>query len=154
MERFRKCVVISQKKDHYKVDILRRDDSAVEILDPNDFSVRTLSVAYDISTDDTKVRICLIEGEWTCMPVREANSEGNKMESDPTMIELAETLDPSDMIGWTTKFPNALRFALTKDLGLDIENDWSGILCLGVGGSGAGGMLLSDISNEKVVFLL
>ena len=51
------------------------------------------------------------------------------MESNPTMIELAETLDPSDMIGWTTKFPNALRSALTKDLGLDIENDWSGILC-------------------------
>ena len=71
------------------------------------------------------------------------------MESNPTMIELAETLDPSDMIGWTTKFPNALRSALTKDLGLDIENDWSGILCLGVGGSGAGGMLLSDISNRE-----
>ena len=71
------------------------------------------------------------------------------MESNSTMIELAETLDPSDMIGWTTKFPNALRSALTKDLGLDIENDWSGILCLGVGGSGAGGMLLSDISNRE-----
>ena len=72
-----KCVVISQKKDHYKVEILRRDDSAVEILDPNDFSVRTLAIAYDISTDDTKVRICLIEGEWTCMP-RTRGEQGGK----------------------------------------------------------------------------
>ena len=63
-----KCVVISQKKEHYAVDILRRDDSAVEILDPNDFTVRTLSSAYDIGSEDTKVRICLIEGEWTCIP--------------------------------------------------------------------------------------
>ena len=70
------------------------------------------------------------------------------MNSNPTIKELADNLDPSDMIGWTAKFPNALRTALTKNLGLEVENDWSGILCLGVGGSGAGGMLLSDISNR------
>ncbi len=63
-----KCVVISQKKEHCVVDILRKDDSAVDILDPNDFEVRTLSSAYDISPEDTSVRICLIEGEWVCMP--------------------------------------------------------------------------------------
>ena len=70
------------------------------------------------------------------------------MNSNPTIKELSDNLDPSDMIGWTAKFPNALRTALTKNLGLEVENDWSGILCLGVGGSGAGGMLLSDISNR------
>jgi len=68
---------------------------------------------------------------------------------DPNMEDLARKLDPSDMIGWTSKFPNALRSSLTRDIGLDVENDWSGILCLGVGGSGAGGMLLSDISNQE-----
>ena len=41
------------------------------------------------------------------------------MESNPTMKELADNLDPSDMIGWTAKFPNALRTALTKNLGLE-----------------------------------
>ncbi len=71
------------------------------------------------------------------------------MEFDTTIEDLAKTLDLSDMIGWTSKFPHALRSALTQDLGLDIEADWSGILCLGVGGSGAGGMLLSDISNQE-----
>ena len=63
-----KCVVVSQKKEHYIVEILRKDDSAVEVLDPNDFTVRTLSSAYDIGLNDTKVRICLIEGEWVCIP--------------------------------------------------------------------------------------
>ena len=63
-----KCIVVSQKKDHCVVEILRRDDSAVEILDPNDFTVRTLSSSYDIGPEDSRVRICLIEGEWTCMP--------------------------------------------------------------------------------------
>ena len=71
----------------------------------------------------------------------------NNLETDSKMKEMAEKLDHSDMIGWTRKFPIALRNALTQDLKLNDENDWSGILCLGVGGSGAGGMLLSDISN-------
>ena len=71
------------------------------------------------------------------------------MEINQKMEELAKILDSSDMLGWTRKFPSSLRTSLTRDIGLDIENDWSGILCLGVGGSGAGGMLLSDISNQE-----
>ena len=71
------------------------------------------------------------------------------MEINQKMEELAKILDSSDMLGWTRKFPSSLRSSLTRDIGLDIENDWSGILCLGVGGSGAGGMLLSDISNQE-----
>lgn len=73
----------------------------------------------------------------------------NNLEKNAKIVEMAENLDHSDMIGWTRKFPIALREALTKNLELDYENDWSGILCLGVGGSGAGGMLLSDISNRE-----
>ncbi|MBA45620.1 MAG: hypothetical protein CMB31_03425 [Euryarchaeota archaeon] len=71
------------------------------------------------------------------------------MEINQKMKDLAKILDSSDMLGWTRKFPSSLRSSLTRDIGLDIENDWSGILCLGVGGSGAGGMLLSDISNQE-----
>ena len=43
----------------------------------------------------------------------------NNLEKNAKIVEMAENLDHSDMIGWTRKFPIALRDALTKNLELD-----------------------------------
>ena len=69
---------------------------------------------------------------------------------------LAETLDSDNMIGFTRKFVHDIRIGFRdvtverypwiKELG---NNDWTGILALGMGGSAAGGDFLAALCNLK-----
>ena len=71
-----------------------------------------------------------------------------RLDDETQIAEQIEHLDPSDMVGWTRKFPEALRDAITRDIRIEIDQDWSGVLFLGVGGSGAGGMMLCDMVDH------
>ena len=70
--------------------------------------------------------------------------------------DLATTLDTEDMIGFVRNFPNDCSTAFNR---LDNEHhpwlssvaasEWSGWLCLGMGGSAASGACISDLSNHE-----
>ena len=63
--------------------------------------------------------------------------------------QLLKDLDRRDMAGFVRSFVNDLETALSTETGLVNDADWSGVLCLGMGGSGAGGLFLSALSNES-----
>ena len=61
--------------------------------------------------------------------------------------ELVKELDSQDMVGYTRSFINDFESAISEKIEIDVDRDWSGVLCLGMGGSGAGGMFLSTLSD-------
>ncbi len=63
-----KCTVLSRMQEHYTVEILRRDGSAFDFMDPNDYTMRTIGNPYDLEEEASSVRICLIDGEWQSLP--------------------------------------------------------------------------------------
>ncbi len=69
--------------------------------------------------------------------------------SDPDFEEMLSRLDPRDMAGFTRKFVDDLRSSMNTSLGLEEDSDWNGVLCLGMGGSGAGGMFLKALSDDS-----
>ena len=68
---------------------------------------------------------------------------------DTNLSELVENLDLQDMAGFTRKFVSDFSSALESKIDLDIDIDWSGVICLGMGGSGAGGMYLKALSDDS-----
>ena len=54
---------------------------------------------------------------------------------EPDFESLLSEFDLRDMAGFTRNFVEDLRNALTVELDLEEETDWSGVLCLGMGGS-------------------
>ena len=66
---------------------------------------------------------------------------------EPNFESLLSELDLRDMAGFTRNFVEDLRNALNTELDLEEETDWSGVLCLGMGGSGAGGLFLKALSD-------
>ena len=75
-------------------------------------------------------------------------------DSKPDILELAKILDTEDMIGFTRAFVkdfqkglehvNLERFPWIDEI---VKQKWSGIICLGMGGSAAGGDFLSALTN-------
>tara|TARA_B100000524_G_scaffold321040_1_gene201735 strand:- start:300 stop:1343 length:1044 start_codon:yes stop_codon:yes gene_type:complete len=61
--------------------------------------------------------------------------------------ELVRELDSQDMVGYTRKFLDDFEQAISNDVDIDTDIDWSGVLCLGMGGSGAGGTFLSTLAD-------
>ena len=70
-------------------------------------------------------------------------------------MRLAKALDTDDMIGFTRRFVEDFRSGFKSvNLNLlpwisDVNRSWSGILCLGMGGSAAGGDFLSTLSTRE-----
>ena len=70
------------------------------------------------------------------------------------IIRLAAALDKEDMIGFTRSFVDDIRNGrelVNRELlpWLDeLDTGWSGVLCLGMGGSAAGGDFLSTLSDD------
>ena len=75
---------------------------------------------------------------------------------EPTLVDLAERLDKEGMVNFTRKFHDDLR------QGFDAVNEerfpwlaelkqapWSGVLCLGMGGSAAGGDFLASLTTHS-----
>ena len=69
--------------------------------------------------------------------------------SKPDFNALLATHDKGDMAGYTRRFVDDLEVALGAAVEVDADMDWSGVLCLGMGGSGAGGMFLSALTDSS-----
>ena len=69
--------------------------------------------------------------------------------NEPSFESLLSEFDLRDMAGFTRNFVEDLRSALTTELYLEEDTDWSGVLCLGMGGSGAGGLFLKALSDDS-----
>ena len=61
--------VICSKSEQITVQILNRDSSAAEIMDPSDFKVTTVALPYDDDGLVGELRIGFIDGEWLALPV-------------------------------------------------------------------------------------
>jgi glucose/mannose-6-phosphate isomerase len=68
-------------------------------------------------------------------------------ESD--MASLLAELDNGDMAGLTRSFADDLEAAMATEVGIEADTDWSGVLCLGMGGSGAGGRFLKALADDE-----
>jgi len=69
--------------------------------------------------------------------------------SEPDFESLLEKHDKSDMVGFTRKFVDDLEAAMSAEIEIEADMDWSGVVCLGMGGSGAGGMFLSALADDS-----
>ena len=76
-------------------------------------------------------------------------------EMDEGIIRLANALDTEDMIGFTRAFVEDFktgRNCVNRELLPwieDIDKGWTGVLCLGMGGSAAGGDFLATLCDHK-----
>ena len=52
-------------------------------------------------------------------------------ESD--MSSLLSKLDIGDMAGFTRRFVDDFEAAMAMDVGIEVDSDWSGVICLGMG---------------------
>ena len=74
---------------------------------------------------------------------------------DEGIIRLANALDTEDMIGFTRAFVEDFktgRNCVNRELLPwieDIDKGWTGVLCLGMGGSAAGGDFLATLCDHK-----
>ena len=57
--------------------------------------------------------------------------------------------DAGDMAGFTRRFVDDLEAAMSMDAGIEADSDWSGVICLGMGGSGAGGRVLKSLADSE-----
>ena len=69
--------------------------------------------------------------------------------SGQTIEELAESLDTEDMCGLTRGFVDDLEKAISSETGLESDLDWTGVIFLGMGGSGSAGRFLKTISDQE-----
>ena len=51
------------------VQVLNRDSSAAEFMDPTDYKVSTVALPYDDDGETVELRIGFIDGEWVALPV-------------------------------------------------------------------------------------
>lgn len=75
--------------------------------------------------------------------------EGGLRMSDVDFSKLLAEYDTRDMAGFTRKFVDDLTQAFAIKMDVDVDSDWSGVLCLGMGGSGAGGMFLQSLADQS-----
>tara|TARA_B100000900_G_scaffold339837_1_gene302459 strand:+ start:2759 stop:3802 length:1044 start_codon:yes stop_codon:yes gene_type:complete len=68
---------------------------------------------------------------------------------DRDLQKIADELDSQDMIGFTRKFIDDFETSISRVIDIDSDQDWAGVLCLGMGGSGAGGMFLSTLADNS-----
>ena len=62
--------------------------------------------------------------------------------------KLLKEYDKRDMAGFTRCFVQDFENAISAEIGIEEDRDWSGIICLGMGGSAAGGMFLKALSDD------
>ena len=62
---------------------------------------------------------------------------------------LLDKHDKSDMARFTRNFVDDLEAAISAEIEIEADMDWSGVVCLGMGGSGAGGLFLSALADDS-----
>ena len=68
--------------------------------------------------------------------------------SEPDFNELLSQYDRRGMADFTRKFVDDLGAAISAETEMGEDSDWSGVICLGMGGSAAGGLFLKALSDE------
>ena len=63
--------------------------------------------------------------------------------------EQIKKFDKQDMCGFTRRFVDNLESSFATEIEIDQDLDWSGVLCLGMGGSGAGGDFLKTLADHS-----
>ena len=63
-----KASVVCRFDDQKVVDILNRDSSGAEVMDPTDFRVVTVALPYDDDGSNQNLRIAFIDDSWLAMP--------------------------------------------------------------------------------------
>ena len=63
-----KARIICPVAEQHTVDILNRDSTAAEVMDPIDYRMVTVGLPYDDDSNTTKIRIALIEDNWVAVP--------------------------------------------------------------------------------------
>ena len=61
--------VVCTRMEQIMAQILNRDTSGAELMDPTDFKVITVALPYDDNGSAEELRIGFIEGEWLALPV-------------------------------------------------------------------------------------
>ena len=67
--------------------------------------------------------------------------------SDSDVSELLSQHDSVNMADLTRSFVDDFETAIHQETGLSSDSDWSGVVCLGMGGSGAGGRFLKSLAD-------
>ena len=63
-----KTTVVSRRNEQFMIEVLNRDSSAAEFMDPNDWKVKAVSLPYDDDGVQSSLRIALIADEWVALP--------------------------------------------------------------------------------------
>ena len=69
--------------------------------------------------------------------------------AESEMPSLLTEFDTGDMAGFTRRFVDDLETAVASDVGIEADSDWSGVICLGMGGSGASGRFLKSLADAE-----
>ena len=69
--------------------------------------------------------------------------------SESVMTDLLSQHDSRDMAGYARSIVDDFEAAIRHETGLSPDSDWSGVICLGMGGSGAGGRFLKSIIDSE-----
>jgi len=63
-----KTNVVSRVSEQVVIEVLNRDSSAAEFMDPGDWKVKAVSLPYDDDGLQSSLRIALIADEWVALP--------------------------------------------------------------------------------------
>ena len=69
--------------------------------------------------------------------------------SDSDTVEQLLKHDSGNMADLTRSFVEDFRRAINRETGLISDTDWSGVVCIGMGGSGAGGRFLKSLADSE-----
>ena len=69
------------------------------------------------------------------------------MDNDYDISNLIKKFDKQDMCGFTRRFVDNLESSFATEIEIEQDLDWSGVLCLGMGGSAAGGDFLKTLAD-------
>ena len=61
--------VVCSVSEQIVVQILNRDTSGAEFMDPSDYKVSTVALPYDYDGSSEELRIGFIDGVWLALPV-------------------------------------------------------------------------------------
>jgi len=63
-----KSIVVCPSRDQHFVEVMNRDSSAVEVMDPADYRMVTVALPYDDDGNTSRIRIGFIDGAWVALP--------------------------------------------------------------------------------------
>jgi len=63
-----KSTVVCPTAEQHLVEVMNRDSSAVEVMDPIDFRMVTVALPYDDDGQSSRLRIGFIDGAWLALP--------------------------------------------------------------------------------------